>query len=163
RSCAAILVSAGTPYAPAMERDGEFGGVIGKYHYDSKPWWPPDLKAPAGAPNVLLVVLDDVGFAQLGSFGSDLETPAFDGLADNAGCRARWPRGRGFERWYGFFGGETHQFAPALVCDNHQIDAPRSWQDGYHLTEDLIDEGQRMIANLRAVDADKPFFMYLGF
>ncbi|MBV9041538.1 MAG: arylsulfatase [Acidimicrobiia bacterium] len=225
--------------------DGDFKGVIGRYHFDSEPWWPPDVMPPADAPNVLVVVLDDVGFAQLGCFGSDLETPVFDGLAEQgvrftnfhttslcsptraclltgrnhhnvgfgritelatgfpgyngrfppstrflpeilrdagwatyavgkwhltpeeeaheAGSRATWPLGRGFERFYGFFGGETHQFAPALVCDNHQIDPPKSWQEGYHLTEDLIDQAQGMVRNLRAVDADKPFFMYLCF
>ena len=105
-------------------------------------------------------MLRDAGWATY-AVGKWHLTPEED--AHEAGSRARWPLGRGFERWYGFFGGETHQFAPALVCDNHQIDAPRSWQDGYHLTEDLIDQAQRMIANLRAVDADKPFFMYLGF
>src|SRR5947209_10059428 len=228
-----------------MANEEAFGGVIGRYHFDSQPWWPPDLTAPAGAPNVLVVVLDDVGFAQLGCYGSDLETPAFDGLAANglrftnfhttslcsptracvltcrnhhrvglgritelstgfpgyngriprsapfisevlrdagwatyavgkwhltpeeeaheAGSRAEWPLGRGFDRWYGFFGGETHQFAPALVNDNHQIDPPRPWQEGYHLTEDLIDQAQQMIVNLRAVDDAKPFFMYLCF
>ncbi len=155
------------------------------------------------------IVLDDVGFAQLGCFGSDLDTPTFDRLAatraalpqlphDRAvladalvpaapgatttrtawaaspisrrasrattrasrrrtrssprcSCRTatrrgrsasgtsrprtkrtsrarrdRWPLGRGFERFYGFFGGETHQFAPALVHDNHFVDAPRA-------------------------------------
>ncbi|TMK85644.1 MAG: arylsulfatase, partial [Actinobacteria bacterium] len=214
-----------------MENGEAFGGVIGRYHFDSKPWWPPEVSAPAGAPNVLVVVLDDVGFAQLGCYGSDLETPAFDGLAANglrftnfhttslcsptracvltgrnhhnvgfgripssatflsqvlrdagwatyavgkwhltpeeeaheAGARGTWPLGRGFDRWYGFFGGETHQFAPALVCDNHQIEPPRPWQDGYHLTDDLIDQAQQMILNLRAVDDAKPFFMYLCF
>jgi hypothetical protein len=58
-----------------------FGGVIGRYPHESKPWWPAPRRAPAGAPNVLLVVLDDVGFAQLGCFGSDIETPALDRLA----------------------------------------------------------------------------------
>src|SRR5437588_6444317 len=70
------------PTVPVMDEWGSaFGGVIGKYHFESQPWWPPEGRAPAGAPNVVLVVLDDVGFAQLGCFGSDLETPAFDGLA----------------------------------------------------------------------------------
>src|SRR5205823_2964137 len=59
--------------------------------------------------------------------------------------------------------GETHQFAPALVCDNHQIEPPRAWQDGYHLTEDLVEQAQRMVGDLRAVDAAKPFFLYLCF
>ena len=59
----------------------EFQGRIGRYHWESEPWWPPEPRPPAGAPNVLLVVLDDVGFAQLGCFGSDIETPTFDALA----------------------------------------------------------------------------------
>src|SRR5262252_271809 len=59
----------------------EFGGVIGRYHYGSTPWWPTARRAPKGAPNVLLVVLDDVGFAQLGCFGSGIATPALDALA----------------------------------------------------------------------------------
>ena len=168
------------------------------------PWWPEPTRAAPGSPNVLLVVLDDVGFAQLGCFGSDLDTPTFDRLAagglryanfhTTALCsptraclltgrnhhsvgmgrivelatgfpgydariprscgmlpagprarrlrrlghrqvaphprgrvarrrlpRARWPLGRGFERYYGFFEGETHQFGPALVEDNHLV------------------------------------------
>ena len=60
---------------------GEFQGRVGRYVEDSEPWWPPFLRAPEGAPNVLLVVLDDVGFAQLGCFGSDIDTPTFDRLA----------------------------------------------------------------------------------
>ena len=60
---------------------GEFRGVVGRYHTESVPWWPEPVRPPAGAPNVVLVVLDDVGFAQLGCFGSDIATPALDGLA----------------------------------------------------------------------------------
>ena len=201
---------------------------------------------PEGAPNVLLVVLDDVGFAQLGCFGSDIATPTFDRLAagglryanfhttalcsptraclltgrnhhtvrhgprsptwppaspattpaSRASCgflpemltparlrrlrgrqvapharrrgrtsarrRDRWPLGRGFERCYGFFGGETHQFVPALVHDNHRVEPPRPSTDGYHLTEDLVDRAIEFVDDLRNVDADKPFFLYLA-
>jgi arylsulfatase len=191
---------------------------------------------------VLFVVLDDVGFAQLGCFGSDIETPVLDGLAARglrytnfhttalcsptraclltgrnhhsngmgriielatgfpgyhariprengflsemlvprgyaawavgkwhltpedechlAASRARWPLGRGFERFYGFFSGETHQFAPALVCDNHPIEPPRTVEQGYHLTEDLVDRGIELVRDLRAIDPGKPFFLY---
>ena len=66
-----------------MER-GEFRGTIGRYHWESEPYWPPEPSAPAGAPNVLIVLLDDVGFAQLGCFGSDIATPTFDRLAAGA-------------------------------------------------------------------------------
>jgi hypothetical protein len=41
-----------------------FGGVIGRYQDESTAWWPPPRRAPTGAPNVLLIILDDVGFAQ---------------------------------------------------------------------------------------------------
>ena len=61
---------------------GEFQGRTGRYVEDSEPWWPPFRRAPEGSPNVLLVVLDDVGFAQLGCFGSDIATPTFDRLAE---------------------------------------------------------------------------------
>ena len=64
-----------------MARPAEFGGRIGRDWRDSEPWWPPDPTPPDGAPNVLLVVLDDVGFAQLGCYGSDIGTPTIDGLA----------------------------------------------------------------------------------
>jgi arylsulfatase len=219
-----------------------FEGVIGRYAEESQPWWPPARRAPAGTPNVLLIVLDDVGFAQLGCFGSDIATPTLDALAAGglryrnfhttalcsptrsclmtgrnhhsngmgrvielasgfpgyntriprangflpemltphgfaayavgkwhltpedechlAASRARWPLGRGFERFYGFFSGETHQFVPALIYDNHQAVPPRTYEEGYHLTEDLVDRGIEFVKDLRAIDADKPFFMY---
>ncbi len=222
----------------------EFGGQIGRDWRDSQPWWPPEPTPPAGAPNVVLVVLDDVGFAQLGCYGSDLETPVLDGLAATgvrlanfhttalcsptraclltgrnhhrsgmgrvadlaigypgywgkpprengylsevlraagyatyavgkwhlspedetsmAASRATWPLARGFDRWYGFHGGETHQFVPALYHDNHSVRPPRSVEDGYHLTEDLADRAIEFLGDLRAVDADKPFFLYFA-
>ncbi len=49
--------------------------------------------------------------------------------------RDRWPLGQGFERWYGFFPGETHQFVPALVHDSHHVEPPAGVDDGYHLTD----------------------------
>ena len=60
-----------------------FAGKIGRYYWESKPHWPEPRRAARGTPNVLLVVLDDVGFAQLGCFGSDVETPVLDRLAAN--------------------------------------------------------------------------------
>ena len=65
-----------------MSAEQEFGGVIGRDWRDSEPWWPTPTRPPAGAPNVLLIVLDDVGFAQLGCYGSDISTPHIDALAD---------------------------------------------------------------------------------
>ena len=58
-----------------------FGGVIGRDFRDSTPWWPEPTRAPADAPNVVFLVLDDVGFADLGCYGSEIETPSIDRLA----------------------------------------------------------------------------------
>ena len=57
------------------------------------------------------------------------------------GPRDKWPLGRGFERFYGFLGGETDQYHPDLVYDNHPVSPPRTPEEGYHLTEDLADHG----------------------
>lgn len=62
-------------------RNDEFRGVIRRSYRDSTPWREPPLQPPPGSPNVLLIVLDDVGFAQLGCYGSDIETPRIDALA----------------------------------------------------------------------------------
>ena len=222
----------------------EFGGVIGRDWRDSEPWWSPEVQPPGGAPNVALVVLDDVGFAQLGCYGSDIATPTLDRLAAGgvrlanfhttalcsptrsclltgrnhhangmgrvadlamgypgycgripkengflsevlgdrgyapyavgkwhltpddevhmAAPRDSWPLGRGFQRWYGFHGGETHQFAPALYHDNHAVAPPGTFENGYHLSADLADQAIRFVGDLRAVDADRPWFLYLA-
>ena len=69
-----------SPLSPG-DSSGDFQGRIGRYYNDSQPWWPPEATPPAGAPNVVVVVLDDVGFAQFGCYGSDISTPTFDDLA----------------------------------------------------------------------------------
>jgi arylsulfatase A-like enzyme len=58
-----------------------FGGVMGRTYRESTPWWPATPQAPRGAPNIVFVVLDDVGFADLGCYGGDIETPHTDRLA----------------------------------------------------------------------------------
>lgn len=59
----------------------DFKGVIGRTLSESRPWWPVPAKPRPGAPNVVLLLLDDVGFADLGCYGSEIRTPAIDGLA----------------------------------------------------------------------------------
>ena len=77
-----------------------------------------------------------------------------------AGPYDRWPLGRGFERYYGFLGGDTHQYYPELIYDNHQVEPPKTPQQGYHLTPDLVDHAKAMIADAKQVAPNKPFFMY---
>lgn len=77
-----------------------------------------------------------------------------------AGPYDRWPLGRGFERYYGFLGGETHQYYPELVYDNHQVEPPRTPEEGYHVTEDLVDNAISFVADAKQVAPNKPFFMY---
>ncbi len=77
-----------------------------------------------------------------------------------AGPYDRWPLGRGFERHYGFLGGDTHQYYPDLVSDNHQVEPPTSPEEGYHLTVDLTDRAIGFVADLKQVAPDKPFFLY---
>ena len=58
-----------------------YGGIVGNTVADSTPWWPDPVTPPPGSPNVVIVVLDDVGFADLGCFGSEIDTPTMDALA----------------------------------------------------------------------------------
>jgi arylsulfatase A-like enzyme len=211
---------------------------------DSQPDWTPFLQpqAPAGAPNVLMIVWDDVGYGAMDVFGGPIETPTMRRIADsglrfsnfhttalcsptrssllngrnatsnNMACitegsagfpgfsaripfengtiaevlneqgwntyavgkwhltpadevdlsswKGRWPLGRGFERFYGFMGGETNQWYPDLVYDNHFVDAPGAPEDGYHLSADLADRGIEFVRDAKAVAPDKPWFMY---
>jgi arylsulfatase len=77
-----------------------------------------------------------------------------------AGPYDRWPLGRGFERFYGFLGGDTHQYYPELVRDNSQTEPPKTPEEGYHLTPDLVERAKAMIADAKQVAPDKPFFLY---
>jgi arylsulfatase len=77
-----------------------------------------------------------------------------------AGPYDRWPLGRGFQRFYGFLGGDTSQWNPDLVYDNHQVEPPKTPEEGYHLTEDLVDRAVQFIADAKQVDPDKPFFLH---
>jgi arylsulfatase len=213
---------------------------------DSVPDWEPFLppRAPEGAPNVLVIAWDDVGYGTMDLFGGPVEAPTmgriagmgvrygnfhttalcsptraslltgrnattngmatiaefssgFPGIScripfengfisevlaergwstycvgkwhltpgeevNMASYKGRWPLGRGFERFYGFLGGESSSWYPDLVYDNHPIDAPALPEDGYHLSKDLADTAIRFVRDAKVIDPDKPFFMYLA-
>jgi len=80
-----------------------------------------------------------------------------------AGPMDQWPLQRGFDRFYGFLDGETDQFSPSLTYDNHHIDPPRKPEDGYHVSEDMIDKAIEFVHDTKSVRPDKPFFLYLAF
>lgn len=213
---------------------------------DSEPDWTPYVapRAEEGAPNVLILAWDDLGYATMDLFGGPVETPNMARLAErgvkfanfhttalcsptraslltgrnattngmatiaefssgfpgistripfesgfisevlaergyNTYCvgkwhltpgeecnmgafKGRWPLGRGFERFYGWLGGETNNWYPDLVHDNHQIEPPGRPEDGYHVADDLAARAISFIQDAKAVDPDKPFFMYLA-
>jgi arylsulfatase A-like enzyme len=230
---------------PVVPAPGEppFKGKIGRTVSESVPYWPPQPAAPKGAPNVLYIVLDDVGFAALECYGSPvIKTPHLDKLAAGgvrynnfhttalcspsrscfltgrnhhsnamagiteistgypgyngrvplshgllsemltpfgwaafaigkwhltpveemglAAARKWWPLGRGFERYYGFLGGDTDQYYPWLVYDNHFVQPPKTPEQGYHCVPDLVDKAKEFIADLKQGAPERPFFMY---
>ena len=76
------------------------------------------------------------------------------------GSRSMWPLQLGFDRFYGFLGGETNNWYPDLVEDNHFIEQPYRPEDGYHLSKDLADQALAMIRNQQASNPSKPWYMW---
>ncbi|MGB5760164.1 MAG: arylsulfatase [Acidimicrobiales bacterium] len=83
--------------------------------------------------------------------------------ASAAGPFTDWPVQRGFNRFYGFLNGETDQFHPELCADNHYIEPPATPEDGYHLSEDLVDRAIDMVRNQKSLVPERPVFLYLAF
>jgi arylsulfatase A-like enzyme len=220
---------------------------VGLTTYDAKDpdtAYPPieQLRPPAGAPNVLIVLIDDAGFGSSSAFGGPCQTPTFDRLAteglrytrfhttalcsptrqalmtgrnhhsvgmggiteiatsapgynslrpkDKApvaetlrlngystaqfgkchevpvwetspmGPFDRWPTGSGFEHFYGFIGGETNQWAPAIYNDTVPVEPEQLKEPGYHFTEDMTNNAIQWVRQQKALMPDKPFFMY---
>ncbi|GFE82967.1 putative arylsulfatase AtsA [Steroidobacter agaridevorans] len=76
------------------------------------------------------------------------------------GSRSEWPLAKGFDRFYGFLGGETNNWYPDLVEDNHFIDQPYGPEKGYHLSEDLADQALKMLRDQQASNPSKPWYMW---
>jgi arylsulfatase len=221
-----------------------FKGTVKLDVRDSKPDWAPYTlkRAPAGAPNVLIVLYDDTGLAAWSPFGGRINMPTLQKLADNglrysqwhttalcsptrstfltgrnhhvnrcasiteatdgfpgaagrlpAECatigqvlqdngystfwlgknhnvptediasgasRSEWPLNKGFDRFYGFLGGETNNWYPDLVDDNKFIDQPYTPEQGYHLSKDLADQAIKMLRDQKSTNPSKPWFMW---
>lgn len=78
------------------------------------------------------------------------------------GSRSEWPTQMGFDRFYGFLGGETNNWYPDLVEDNNFIEPPAKPEDGYHLSKDLVDHAIDMLRNQQATNPSKPWYMWLN-
>lgn len=78
----------------------------------------------------------------------------------SGGSRTQWPTQMGFDRYYGFLGGETNQWYPDLVEDNHFIEPPYSPEEGYHLSKDLADKAIEYIKDQKATNPSKPWYMW---
>lgn len=102
-------------------------------------------------------ILQDNGYSTFW-LGKNHNVPEQD--VAEGGDRKTWPLGQGFERYYGFIGGETNQWYPDLVEDNHFIEPPATPEQGYHLSKDLADQAITMIRNEQATSPSKPWFMF---
>ena len=81
--CVTLTIMIGFVERAGAQSRQEFKGKIAKSYEESREWWPEPVTPPPGAPNVIIFLLDDVGFAQFGSFGGLIETPEIDRLAAN--------------------------------------------------------------------------------
>ncbi|MCC8363608.1 arylsulfatase [Lysobacter sp. A6] len=222
----------------------KFNGTIALDIRDSKADWPAflDRQAPAGAPNVLVILYDDTGQAAWSPYGGRIEMPTLDRLAKNGltytqwhttsvcsptrSCfltgrnhhqngfgtiaesaagypgysghiptsiatmatvlrdagwstfwvgknhnvpvdafdiganRKSWPLGLGYDRFYGFIGGETNQWFPELIEDNHFVQQPKLPEDGYHFSSDIADKAISFIRDTKQSRADKPWYLW---
>ncbi|MFZ4456946.1 MAG: arylsulfatase [Bacteroidales bacterium] len=237
----AILLGSGAAQHAVAQHEPiqPFKGKIGRTLAESTQAWPEKVKAKQGSPNVVWILLDDVGFGASSAFGGLVQTPNFEALANDglrftnfhttgissptraalltgrnhhkvamghhaelqigapgytgeipleAGTIAeilreggyntfalgkwhgiqpqqqslngpfnRYPTSRGFDHYYGFFGGSTDQWHPQLVDGINQIDIEPNTK---HLNELLADQAISYIANQQSTDSEKPFFVY---
>ncbi len=78
----------------------------------------------------------------------------------SGGSRLSWPLNKGFDRFYGYLGGETNQWYPDLVEDNRFIDPPATPEEGYHLSKDLADQAIRMLRDQNSSNPSKPWYLW---
>ena len=102
-------------------------------------------------------VLQDNGYSTFW-LGKNHNVPTED-IASGA-SRSEWPLLKGFDRFYGFLGGETNNWYPDLVEDNKFIEQPYPPEQGYHLSKDLADQAIRMLRDQKSTNPSKPWFMW---
>jgi arylsulfatase len=74
--------------------------------------------------------------------------------------KKNWPLGMGYDRFYGFIGGETNNWYPDLVEDNHFVEQPSQPEDGYHLSKDLADKAISFIRDSKQSEPGKPWYLW---
>ena len=102
-------------------------------------------------------ILQDAGWSTFW-LGKDHDVPETD-LASGSN-KKEWPLQKGFDRFYGFLGGETNQWYPDLVEDNHYIEQPYTPEEGYHLSKDLADQAIAMLKDQKSGNPSKPWYMW---
>jgi len=96
-----------------------------------------------------------------GAVGKMHQTPVWE--TSMSGPFDRWPTGDGFEKFYGFLGGETNQWAPTLYMGTTPVEPPTTAEEGYHFSEDIVDKAIAWVRGTRVMTPDKPFFLYCSF
>ena len=106
-------------------------------------------------------VLREYGYANAW-FGKNHNVPDWE--TSLVGPFDRWADGLGFDYFYGFVGGDTDQYHPALVENKKRMEPPETNEDGspYHFTTDLADKAIRMMRATKAVAPQRPFFVYFA-
>ncbi|MEU0265777.1 arylsulfatase [Nocardioides sp. NPDC006303] len=102
-------------------------------------------------------ILQDNGYSTFW-LGKNHNVPEEDNSA--GASRKQWPLQQGFDRFYGFLGGETNNWYPDLAEDNHYIDQPYTPEEGYHLSKDLADRAIKMLRDQNASNPSKPWYMW---
>lgn len=102
-------------------------------------------------------VLQDNGYSTFW-VGKNHNVPEED--VSSGGSKSEWPLQKGFDRFYGFLGGETNQWYPDLTEDNRFIEQPYGPADGYHLSKDLADQAIRMLRDQRSSNPSKPWYLW---
>ncbi|KQQ95307.1 arylsulfatase [Leifsonia sp. Leaf325] len=116
------------------------------------------LRPNTKAPLAMTLKLNGYSTAQ---FGKCHEVPVWQ--SSPMGPFDAWPSaGGGFETFYGFIGGENNQWEPALYDGTTPVEPPATFEEGYHLTEDLADRASSWIRTQKALMPEKPFFVYLA-